>query len=130
MFHQQRTLRLKATASKARQRLMYFDFSHLFSFHSIVAMENPSLAATRLRLLVELSALRERYSRLAGAELLEGDKENLREVSSESNSSHLAQSDRDAIEAFFNLEDDFTRLFNQGCGVIERAGIFARVAQK
>lgn len=69
----------------------------------------------RKRLLFELSALRRHICgimRNGGAEERDGMHESV-----------LDQSDRDAIEAFFQVDDDFTKQFNEGTGNIKRADL-------
>lgn len=76
--------------------------------------------ARRLRLLVELSSLRRHFMMLVTSS---NDTEISKSSSSELQDSGLGQSDRDAIEAFFHSDDDFTRQFNEGTGNIKRSDL-------
>lgn len=95
-------------------------------------MTSLTLEATKYRLLLELSALREQYTTLAAnGSPSGGNSPSSSSDGSSPNSSEdgLGKSDRDAIEAFFNNEDDdFTRMFNQGEGRIERGNAMHKAA--
>lgn len=80
-------------------------------------IENEAL---RLRLLTELASLRHHFYTLVGNQ--RADEMN---GTTSSQSSALDQSARDAIEAFFNSDDDFTRQFNEGTGSIKRAHLMS-----
>lgn len=76
----------------------------------------------RQKLLLELSSLRRHFAQIVGVNQHTG--------SDEIDADHaqeyvLDQSDRDAIEAFFRSDDDFTRQFNEGTGNIKRADLIS-----
>lgn len=83
-------------------------------------MSNANEDVLRLRLCLELSALRQH-----AAFLLSSESRNGREDAALVEESVLDQSDRDAIEAFFHSDDDFTRQFNEGTGNIKRTDLTA-----
>lgn len=94
-------------------------------------MTSFSVEATRYQLLLELSALRERYYEITGQKPVGSslahpapcEQADCSSASCIGNTSALGKSDRDAIEAFFNTDDDdFTRMFNTGEGKIVRGG--------
>ncbi|KEG14133.1 hypothetical protein DQ04_00601000 [Trypanosoma grayi] len=89
----------------------------------------------RVRLLAELSTLREKHNKLL-AERLEPERHHSPSAGSscEDNgtgqSPFLGKADRDAIEAFFsNSEDDFTRQFNEGLGKLQRGELLDKIAR-
>ncbi|CCW59769.1 unnamed protein product [Phytomonas sp. EM1] len=81
---------------------------------------NFQLEALRMKLLLELSELRAQCEDLAAQR---DDSLNVSRSFSQESSSCLDQNDRDAIEAFFNSEDDFITRFNSGAGELKR-GVF------
>lgn len=104
-----------------------------------MATASPNHNAVRTYLLLELSVLRDRYDALCHGDddytskELGGDNAALpfsppaktaplSESSDreEDTDDALGQSDRDAIEAFFNSDDDFSKDFNSGNGSIRR----------
>lgn len=96
-----------------------------------------ALSGDRRSLLVQLSLLRACLKQLgrglddteqAGADA--NSPSSSAEEQSSTSESALGQSDRDAIEAFFNSDDDFTRLFNEGAGDVKRAGLLDKVSTK
>lgn len=93
--------------------------------------------AQRSALLMELSTLRDQYTKLTGDcpphwnIRANGAKKNPTDeavaiLHSVDNSEILGQSDRDAIEAFFNSEDNFTAQFNSEKCSVKRADIIKK----
>ncbi|CCW67255.1 unnamed protein product [Phytomonas sp. Hart1] len=74
-----------------------------------------------MKLLLELSELR---AQCADLKAQEDGSPDLSKILSQESSSCLDQNDRDAIEAFFNSDDDFITRFNSGAGVIKRGEFF------
>lgn len=82
--------------------------------------ESVRYQAHRQRLLVELSSLRRHFTALLQNNAITQANEIHDEDRKDSG---LGQSDRDAIEAFFHSDDDFTRQFNEGTGNIKRTDL-------
>ncbi|KAG5497474.1 hypothetical protein JIQ42_03961 [Leishmania sp. Namibia] len=97
--------------------------------------------AFRRFLLIELSVLRRRYSRLCGHHQDDDDKRAsipsaavrsatplaYPAASVDEKAGALCQSDRDAIEALFHSMDDFTLEFNEGKGKVQRDDIISKI---
>eukprot|EP00796_Vickermania_ingenoplastis_P002360 gene2360-1487_t len=100
---------------------VFFSFA-LIEISLMTASSDVVDEPLRQKLLVQLSALRRYFFSIVRASAsVEGNEEE----DAAFHESVLDQSARDAIEAFFNADDDFTRQFNEGTGNIKRADLLS-----